>query len=143
MKYTQTTQQFWNSFDTIALYMNIYRRQGETNKQLTNRQLLIAKYNGNATEQGIKNCLLTAFYLTPSNTYTNDFVVLQYTPLTLDLAIRYSTSPILEITDYYTKSTITDYEWIKADDGINYTNLFKFENLSKTKVRFRRDKQKT
>ncbi|MHA1831507.1 MAG: hypothetical protein ACTSWR_08270 [Candidatus Helarchaeota archaeon] len=129
-------QQYWNTFDDIALLSNMYRRSGESNKELASRYLLSHQYPGAATETGIKNALYTAFYMEPLNDITTSYAILKFRPLSQSEAERYNTVWVFEVYDVDTGLLISDYELIKDQYG-NTTHIVIFTAPINTKVRIR------
>lgn len=60
-KYTYTLEKthVWNIFDEYACFVGLQRYENETNKQLKNRILFAMENPGNATEDGLKNSIVT------------------------------------------------------------------------------------
>ena len=105
----QVPTPFWNKFDDIALYINIYRRSHESNKDLATRYDLINRFGGGASKQGIINAILTQMYLEPDVVYENKWAILDYTPLSQYDCQRFGVSYIFEVTNALTGQVITDY----------------------------------
>jgi len=115
MKFKQEEKHLWNTFDDVALYINMYRRSGETNKDLAKRFLLTRIYPGDSTEQGIKYALYSTFYLEPTFNIPTSFAILKYRPLSQEEAIRYNSVYEFSVTDM--SNNPISYELLKDNYG--------------------------
>lgn len=52
--------QIWNLFDEFAMFSGLTRRDGETNKELVKRIMLVYSRPANSSEQGLKNAILNS-----------------------------------------------------------------------------------
>ena len=52
--------QIWNLFDEFAMFSGLTRRDGETNKELVKRTLLVYSRPANSSKQGLKNAILNS-----------------------------------------------------------------------------------
>ncbi len=110
-KYTYTLEKthVWNIFDEYACFVGLQRYENETNKQLKNRILFAMENPGNATEDGLKNSIVTEL-MSLIDIDKKDIEISKVTPENLMKPYKeYNT--LLEMLSEINKDALKDKKW--------------------------------
>ena len=99
----------WNIFDEYACFVGLERYENETNKQLKDRILFSMKNPGNASEDGLKNSIITELMsLIPIN--KDDISISKVTPDNLVKPYK-QYKQLLSMLDEMNKDALKDKKW--------------------------------
>lgn len=99
----------WNIFDEYACFVGIQRYENETNKQLKDRILFSMKNPGNATEEGLKNSIVTEL-MTLIDIDKNDISISKVTPENLIKPYK-EYNALLDMLSELNKDVLKDKKW--------------------------------
>lgn len=125
--YVLSRQHVWNIFDEYAIFVGLERYENETNKQLKDRILFATKNPGNATEQGLKNSIITEL-MSIIDIEEKDIDVSRVTPENLMKPYK-EYKNLLSMLDTINKDCLKDKRWDLDKWEYNFKSISFLDNV--------------